>query len=327
MAVSRRLPSLEKIKKWAGEDNRLSVLVAGETGTGKSSLVNKIIGENVASAGLGSRSIQKDVTCYVKTIHDHTASIGCHRVLLYDTPGLNDTDLTAEEICRMMVEKTSGCVHVLIYCIDITSRFRRSDRELLTNLTKTFGTGIFDRTVFALTKADRVLSENPEKDLDALRGEFKKDVHGTLRDAGIPEERVKAIPFALTATKDDHFVPPECQQGGENEIRNWYWKEQLLLYMMARVDPSAVFVLVELHESTLSKFLQNHPYIAGVGSFALGAAFMATGGLAGVAAASTVVGSEVVAVLGGIGVGGEIGSMLHGVVSKKFCEWFKIKQE
>ena len=205
----------------------------------------------------------------------------------------------------MMVEKTSSCIHVLIYCIDITSRFRRSDRKLLTNLTKIFGTGIFDRTVFALTKADRALSENPEMDLDALRDEFKEDVYGTLRDAGVPEQTVKDIPFSLTATKDDHFVPPECQQGGENEIRNWYWKEQLLLYMMARVDPSAVFVLVELHESTLNKFLQNHPYIAGVGSFALGAAFMATGGLAGVAgvaAATAVVGAEAttVAVVGGI---------------------------
>ena len=205
---------LEQIKRWASVDNKLSVLIAGETGAGKSSLVNKIIGTNAASAGLGPRAIQKDVSCYTRTLH---TSVGCIKVLVFDTPGLNDTNLTAEQICSMMVEKTNSCIHVLIYCIDITSRFRRSDCELLINLTKYFGKGIWDHTVFALTKADRALSENRGIDLNPIREEFKKLVHHTLRDTGLSDETLEAIPFALTAAKDDHYIPPECEQGGEDE--------------------------------------------------------------------------------------------------------------
>lgn len=50
---------LEQIKRWASVDNKLSVLIAGESGAGKSSLVNKIIGTNAASAGLGPSAIRK----------------------------------------------------------------------------------------------------------------------------------------------------------------------------------------------------------------------------------------------------------------------------
>jgi len=169
---------LEQIKRWVSVDNKLSVLIAGETGAGKSSLVNKIIGTNAASAGLGPRAIQKDVSCYTRTLH---TSVGCIKVLVFDTPGLNDTNLTAEQICLMTVKKTNSCIHVLIYCIDITSRFRQSDCELLINLTKYFGEGIWDHTVFALTKADRALSENRGIDLNPIREEFKKLVHWPFR--------------------------------------------------------------------------------------------------------------------------------------------------
>lgn len=324
---------LEQIKRWASVDNKLSVLIAGESGAGKSSLVNKIIGTNAASAGLGPRAIQKDVSCYTRTLH---TSVGCINVLVFDTPGLNDTNLTAEQICSMMVEKTSSCIHVLIYCIDITSRFRQSDCELLINLTKYFRKGIWDHTVFALTKADRALSENRGIDLNPIREEFKKLVHHTLRDTGLSDETLEAIPFALTAAKDDHYIPPECEQGGENETRNWHWKEQMLLYMLKRVDACAAIALLELHQSTLSMFWKDHPYIAGASTFAIGTAVLAATGLTGGALAigtfMALGGAETslaaTAVLaGGIGVGSKGGSMLQDVVSRKLREWIKNKQE
>ena len=324
---------LEQIKRWASVDNKLSVLIAGESGAGKSSLVNTIIGTNAASAGLGPRAIQKDVSCYTRTLH---TSVGCIKVLVFDTPGLNDTNLTAEQICSMMVEKTNSCIHVLIYCIDITSRFRRSDCELLINLTKYFGKGIWDHTVFALTKADRALSENQGIDLNPIREEFKKLVHHTLRDTGLSDETLEAIPFALTAAKDDHYIPPECEQGGEDETRNWHWKEQMLLYMLNRVDACAALALLELHQSTLSKFLKDHPYIAGASTFALGTAVLAaTGFIGGALAIGTFLAlggakrslASTAVLVGGIGVGSKGGSMLQDVVSRKLREWMKTKQE
>ena len=271
------------------------------------------------------------MTRYQRTLH---SSVGCIDIFVYDTPGLNDTGLTAKQVCSMMVEETNGCIHVLVYCIDINGRFRKSDEKLLTNLTKSLGKGVYDHAVFALTKADRALHENPETDLDALRGEFRTSVHEALRGAGIPDETMEAIPFALTAAKDDHYVPPECQQGGENEIKNWFWMEQFLLYIMDRVNPRAAFALLELHESTLGKFVRNHPYITGVSTFAIGTAVLATGSVVGLVATFKFLAIDTgmtlaatAATAGSMGLGSKIGSMLHTVVSKKLSEWFKIKQE
>ena len=69
-----------------------------------------------------------------------------------------------------------------------------------------------------------------------------------LKEAKVSKETFDAIPFALTSKKDN-FIPPECEQGGEKEIREWYWKEQLFLYMFDRVETCAAIALMELNHS------------------------------------------------------------------------------
>jgi len=94
-----------------------NIIIAGESGVGKSSLVNLILGETRALASNDAGGITLDMT-------RHPATIFGHSYYLWDTPGLNEgtngnvPSKRAEEILRnllIQLEKTHG-THLLILC-------------------------------------------------------------------------------------------------------------------------------------------------------------------------------------------------------------------
>ena len=237
-----------------------------------------------------------------------------------------------------VIQKTNGCIHIMIYTIDSQNCVRKSDKQLIINLTKRFGKVIWDHAVVALTKADR-FNDEENVNLDALRDEFKEVVFKVLKEAEVSQETLHTIPFALT-TNNDHFIPPECEQGGENEIREWYWKDQLFLYMLERVETCATIPLMELHPSTIAKLLREHPYavttLGVAGGVTLSAACVAAGGYFGLhvgAYAASAMGYTLrsrpglATALATMGLGGEVGSRAWGAVSRKLKDWMKIKKE
>ncbi|KAL4074334.1 P-loop containing nucleoside triphosphate hydrolase protein [Scleroderma yunnanense] len=95
-----------------------NVIIAGESGVGKSSLVNLILGETRALASNDVAGVTCDATRHPTTIFEHS-------YYLWDTPGLNEgiqgnvPSKQAEEILRNLLtqlEKTHG-VHLLILCL------------------------------------------------------------------------------------------------------------------------------------------------------------------------------------------------------------------
>ncbi|KAF8056962.1 P-loop containing nucleoside triphosphate hydrolase protein [Lyophyllum atratum] len=95
-----------------------NVLIFGETGAGKSSLINLIAGQVVASV---STSAQGET--YESTPHSFTIPGTTQAVQLWDTPGLNEGEhgtipaLQAMKNLEHLVSKMRQGVSLLVYCV------------------------------------------------------------------------------------------------------------------------------------------------------------------------------------------------------------------
>ena len=66
------------------------ILVIGETGAGKSTLVNNLLGKNVAPVGSDTESMTPSIV-------EYSGEVNGMPVVLYDTPGLEDSRCDANE--------------------------------------------------------------------------------------------------------------------------------------------------------------------------------------------------------------------------------------
>lgn len=95
-----------------------NIVIFGETGSGKSSLVNLIVGQNVAKTSHGTDGCTLDSTLY-------ETNAGQHRLRIYDTVGLNEPQLGAEyylaaiEKAHQLVTalNKAGGIHLLVFCV------------------------------------------------------------------------------------------------------------------------------------------------------------------------------------------------------------------
>ena len=73
------------------------IVVIGDAGTGKSTLINQMFGAN-ATVGRSARGVTKAITCYPCT----------GDVEVYDTPGLGDRDVPLNTLVQLLNENFAG---------------------------------------------------------------------------------------------------------------------------------------------------------------------------------------------------------------------------
>ena len=129
----------------------LEILVIGETGVGKSTLINNLLGEDVAKEG-------HTVTSATSVINCHEGVIEGVPVKLFDTPGLGDSRSDRDDEYLKMIEKLliNEDIHIIIYCFKMSeTRMRRGLIETF----KKYATIRIDwkKTMICLTFADGVI--------------------------------------------------------------------------------------------------------------------------------------------------------------------------
>ena len=154
---------------------KLQFLVCGQTGVGKSSLVNALLGYEVCPTG-GPGDTERSVDdfeglckafdrgrCNSKAFEPETkemtkieVNINGTIVTIWDSPGLLDGSVNVEQYLQKMYD----CCHdvdLVFYCVEMTDvRWTPADKKAITQLTEKFGNTFWEKCVLVLTKANMI---------------------------------------------------------------------------------------------------------------------------------------------------------------------------
>ena len=144
----------EKLKQIFGYAKAINILVTGKAGSGKSTLINGILGVKIN----GEKQAKEGCDIYpcTTTLKAYQAKKGNIVVTVWESPGLQNGTGNDKEYLKQMKEKCSER-DFTIYCIKICDMrlVRGSDEyRAMDKLTATFGPEFWETTIVALTFAN-----------------------------------------------------------------------------------------------------------------------------------------------------------------------------
>ena len=197
----------------------VKLLVIGQTGSGKSTLINTLLGRYIASVGDELEPETETVSVYKEEINDVS-------VTACDTPGLRDASGKEK---NYMNKINSSCDNpdLVLFCLRMdTTRWQDDDTEAIKIVTEHLGKDIWKHSVLVLTHADKIInSDIPLKQqidfFDKKKSKLKEKFINAINNAGAP---VHSIPVAVSAKlKCGEYLPG---------VKNWM--SELLVTCLGR---------------------------------------------------------------------------------------------
>ena len=185
----------------------IRILVTGKTGTGKSALINGIIGVNVSKEG----GLLNPTTFEVEK-HNRTAR-GV-RMLVYDSPGLQD-GTENEKAYILDMEKKCKKVDLVLYTVRMSDqRVNVGDVEAMKKLTIAFGKEFWGRAMFVMTFANEVRDpNNPDDDtsnqvfFEQRLKTWKEKLPKVMNELNVTKKIAKGIPVVPAGYYKNAHLP------------------------------------------------------------------------------------------------------------------------
>ena len=227
-----------------GDCQVFGVLVVGETGTGKSTLINNLVGKDVVEVG-------HTYTSETATITELTVTVEGVPVALYDTPGLGDSrgDKDATYLQQVKSILDSGKVHLVIYCTKLSETRMRA--SLIRTFQEYHQIGVkWEQTVIALTFADFVpIPKQMKKQEDFRMDRFfnNRVAELCLIITDVLETRVGVTPEVAKNVK----CYPSTSDTDEPLVNGEDWYLPLWMDILNLLSPGAAARFLEIHAKNI----------------------------------------------------------------------------
>ena len=166
----------------------VKILVIGRTGSGKSTLINNILGRKIASVGDRPYPETTTVSVYKQEIYGVSVTV-C------DTPGLGDASGKDENYMKK-IKASCDDPDLVIFCQSMdNTRWQTDDEIALKTVTRHLGTKIWEHSVLVLTFADRFIA-NLRNEVDKLeafkqrQSDLKRLFKGALEEIKVPHKQL-----------------------------------------------------------------------------------------------------------------------------------------
>ena len=205
------------------------VSVIGRTNVGKSSIINRLVGEKVSAVANKTQTTRKNVKAIVNTKNS--------QVVFVDTPGIHKPK---SELSRAMVENsylTIPDVDVLVYVID-------AEQNRIDNITLEKIKESNKPTILVINKIDLISKEqilkiiNEYKDLYDFKAIIPVSIRKNINVNDILDEIVKNLPEGKPYYEVDEYTDQTMRELAEEIIR-----EKALIYLKEEV-PHGIYVEV-----------------------------------------------------------------------------------
>ena len=248
---------LNKVAETYRNAKSISILLTGKTGSGKSTLVNGILGVNVNAEGAAKEGSSIKVPCTTE-VTEYKTKKGKVDITVWDSPGLQDGTGDQESYLRQIKDK---CIQrdLTMYCIKVAdTRFVRGtdnpDVVAMKKLTESFKYDFWKNAIIVLTFANvleafnvewsRLQPEQKSEAFQAVIQDWKEQVQEILmHDVGVPKEIVDAIPVIPAG----HYLKRALPD------REYWLSDLWFACINATQTPEAKAALIKINENRLKR--------------------------------------------------------------------------
>ena len=194
----------EKKEALCHREEPVNILVIGPAGSGKSTLINALMGDTMANVKHGAASCQTKLEL-------HRGNHEGIKIRIYDTVGFSDTKGKSEDDIVKEIAKENKFDLILI-CTRMDCRADDKIKKMFTVLCDNISKQMWERTVIILTFTNMFLQLGDMRQLQTTEGkaesmkreieEFRSHVYQYVQGS-ITDEMFSAIPFCVAGLEDE----------------------------------------------------------------------------------------------------------------------------